>query len=64
MEALIEQAPDKYFRPAYYGASGWVGIILNRKDVTWEHIDYWLQRSWRAVAPRRLTKLLDAADEF
>ncbi|MDG2002400.1 MAG: phosphoribosylglycinamide formyltransferase, partial [Novosphingobium sp.] len=64
MEGLIEQAPDKYFRPAYYGASGWVGIVLSRKDVTWEHIEYWLQRSWRAVAPKRLTKLLDAADEF
>lgn len=64
MEALIEQAPDKYFRPAFYGASGWVGIVLSRKDVAWDHITHWLQRSWRAVAPKRLTKLLDAAEEF
>lgn len=64
IDSLVEQAPDKYYRPAYYGASGWVGIILNRKDVNWEHIAYWLQRSWREAAPRRLTKLLDAADEF
>ncbi|MCB2072327.1 MAG: phosphoribosylglycinamide formyltransferase [Novosphingobium sp.] len=64
MAALIEQDPDIYYRPAYYGASGWVGIILNRADVDWDHVSHWLQRSWRAVAPKRLTKLLDAADEF
>ncbi|MEZ5737147.1 MAG: phosphoribosylglycinamide formyltransferase [Novosphingobium sp.] len=64
MTALIEQDPDIYYRPAYYGASGWVGIILNRPDVDWDHVAHWLQRSWRAVAPKRLTKLMDAADEF
>jgi phosphoribosylglycinamide formyltransferase 1 len=64
MEALVEQAPDRYFRPAFYGASGWVGIVLARKDLAWDDIEHWLQRSWRAVAPKRLTKLFDAADEF
>ncbi|MEL7197630.1 MAG: phosphoribosylglycinamide formyltransferase [Pseudomonadota bacterium] len=61
---LIESQPDTYFKPAFYGASGWVGIILNRQDVDWHHIAEWLSRSWRAVAPKRLTKLLDIADQF
>lgn len=64
MAALIEQDPDIYYRPAYYGASGWVGIILNRPNVDWDHVAHWMQRSWREVAPKRLTKLMDAADEF
>ena len=64
LAALIEQDPEIYYRPAYYGASGWVGIILNRSGVDWDHVAHWLQRSWRAVAPKRLTKLLDAADQF
>jgi len=64
MEALIEQDPAQYFRPPFYGASGWVGIVLERKDIDWEHIGDWLLRSWRAVAPKRLTKLRDVADEF
>lgn len=64
MAALIEQDPDIYYRPAYYGASGWVGIILNRPNVDWDHVAHWLQRSWRETAPKRLTKLMDAADEF
>jgi len=62
--SLCEQQPDIYYKPAYYGASGWVGLILNRPGVDWDHVGEWLQRSWRSVAPKRLTALLDAADEF
>lgn len=61
---LVESQPEIYFKPAYYGASGWVGLILNRSDVDWGHVEQWLMRSWRNVAPARLTKLLDAADQF
>ena len=64
MAALIDRDPDTFFKPAFYGASGWVGIILNRPDCDWAQVEHWLKRSWQAVAPKRLTKLLDAADEF
>jgi len=61
---LVESQPEVYFKPAYYGASGWVGIILNRPGVDWDEIAAWLERSWRSVAPRRLTRLIDIAEEF
>ena len=61
---LVERDPEVFFRPAYYHASGWVGIALNRPDCDWDQVQHWLERSWRAVAPKRLTKLMDAADEF
>ena len=64
MAALIERDPAAYFRPDYYGASGWVGLILNRPGLDWEHVRQWLARSWRSVAPARLTRLQDAADAF
>lgn len=64
LAALVERDPETYYRPAYYGASGWVGIILNRPGVDWNHVGEWLARSWREVAPKRLTKLIDAADAF
>lgn len=64
MAALVEQDPEVYYRPAYYGPAGWVGIVLNRKGVDWDHVADWLGRSWRSVAPKRLTKLIDAADAF
>ncbi|HWK42854.1 MAG TPA: phosphoribosylglycinamide formyltransferase [Croceibacterium sp.] len=64
LAALIERDPETYYRPAYYGASGWVGVILNRPGVDWDHVGEWLERSWRAVAPARLTRLADVADQF
>ena len=64
VEGLVETAPRTYFKPAYYGASGWVGIILNRPGVDWDTVADWLARSWRMVAPKRLTALQDAADQF
>jgi phosphoribosylglycinamide formyltransferase-1 len=64
MAQLIEAEPELYFRPAYYGPSDWIGIKLDRPRVDWDHVAGWLQRSWQAMAPPRLTKLLRAADDF
>jgi len=30
--ALIEEAPDTYFRPPYVGVAGWVGVELDNVD--------------------------------
>jgi phosphoribosylglycinamide formyltransferase-1 len=60
---LIDMDPERYYRPAYFG-DGWIGIRLDLGDTDWDTIAGWLQRSWRSVAPKRLTALMDAADEF
>ncbi|ASJ91833.1 phosphoribosylglycinamide formyltransferase [Porphyrobacter sp. CACIAM 03H1] len=64
LHALVEDQPETYFKPAFYGARGWVGIVLDRPDLDWGDVEAWLQRSWRAVAPKRLTRLMDVAEEF
>jgi phosphoribosylglycinamide formyltransferase-1 len=64
LHALVEQQPEVYCKPAYWGAGGWIGLILDRPDVDWDHVRGWLERSWRAVAPARLTRMMSAADEF
>ncbi|MCV0382214.1 MAG: phosphoribosylglycinamide formyltransferase [Erythrobacter sp.] len=64
LEALVEDQPHAYHKPAYYGASGWLGVILDRADIDWDSVAERLQRSWTAVAPRSVTKLIDAADSF
>ena len=64
MAALIEQDPALYFRPAYYGASGWIALRLDRPGTDWGHVAHWLRRSWQSAAPARLTRLLDVADQF
>jgi phosphoribosylglycinamide formyltransferase 1 len=60
---LIDQDADRYSRPAYFGDS-WIAIRLDLGDTDWEAIADWLARSWRAVAPGKLTRLQDAADAF
>jgi phosphoribosylglycinamide formyltransferase-1 len=64
MAQLIEAEPELYFRPAYYGPSDWIGIKLDRPRVDWDHVAGWLQRSWLAMAPPRLTRLMKAAEAF
>ena len=64
MDELIAADPQTFYRPAYYGASGWVALVLNRPQVDWEQVEHWLQRSWSSVAPKRLTRLHDAAAAF
>jgi phosphoribosylglycinamide formyltransferase 1 len=64
MAQLIEAEPELYFRPAYYGPSGWIGIKLDRPRVDWDHVEAWLQRSWLAMSPPRLTKPMSAAAQF
>jgi formyltetrahydrofolate-dependent phosphoribosylglycinamide formyltransferase len=61
---LIDSNPDLYYRPAYLGPAGWVGIRLDLGEVDWDLVEDRLQRSWRTVAPKKLTALLDAADQF
>lgn len=60
---LIEQDEDRYFRPAYFG-DGWIGIRLDLGDNDWDHVGGWIAKSWRAVAPRKLAGLMQAADAF
>ncbi|EQB11962.1 hypothetical protein L284_16080 [Novosphingobium lindaniclasticum LE124] len=60
---LIEQDAGRYFRPAYFG-DGWIGIRLDLGENDWDAIGAWLTRSWRAIAPKKLTSLMDAADQF
>ena len=54
---LIENDPELYYRPAYFGPAGWIGIRLDTGDVDWGHIEDWLARSWRTSAPKRLAIL-------
>lgn len=64
MAELIEVDPDIYYRPAYYGASGWIALRLDRAGVDWDHVTEWLAKSWRAVAPKRLTRFIEIAESF
>lgn len=53
---LIEQAPDRFFRPRYYGPAGWVGVVLADAP-DWAMIEAMMGAAWRLCAPRRLAML-------
>lgn len=61
---LIEQDGDLYYRPAYLGPSGWIGIRLDQGRIDWGHIGEWLRKSWLQIAPARLRKAHFIADDF
>jgi phosphoribosylglycinamide formyltransferase 1 len=61
---LIEQDDALYYRPQYYGPSGWIGIRLDLGRNDWDHIAEWLRKSWQAIAPPKLRKSANIADEF
>jgi len=50
---LIEMEPDLYYRPPYFGPSGWVGIHLDT-GTDWDRVADRVAISWELVAPRRL----------
>ncbi len=53
---LIEQDPERFFRPKYFGPAGWVGVVLT-DGPDWGMIEALLTAAWRLCAPKRLAML-------
>src|SRR5436190_11318539 len=56
-EALIAADPAKYYRPAYVGHRGWIGMHLEGK-VDWDEVAGVLEDAYCTVAPAKLVALL------
>lgn len=56
-DSMIEQDPNRFFRPAYVGHLGWVGYRL--EDADWEEVRGIVEDSFRKVAPKTLVKRYD-----
>ncbi|HET8926306.1 MAG TPA: MmcQ/YjbR family DNA-binding protein [Microbacterium sp.] len=57
-EPALRQDP-RFWIPGYLGPSGWLGIDLD-DDTDWTEIAELIDASYRATAPRRLVRGLDA----
>jgi hypothetical protein len=55
---LVETEPERFFRPPYVGARGWLGVRLDR-DVDWDEVAAICVEAYRTVAPKRLVAQLD-----
>jgi hypothetical protein len=61
-EDLIAAHPGRYYRPAYLGHRGWVGLRLDAGPVDWAEVDDLVTDSFLRVAPKRLVALLAERD--
>jgi len=49
--ALIEDAPETYFKPPYVGTSGWIGVRLDQ--IGDEALSIHIRKSWELAAPKK-----------
>ena len=61
--SLVDEDPERYFRPPYVGGRGWVGAYLDGHDEhdtpQWEKIADLIVDAWMLVAPPKVRELLD-----
>jgi hypothetical protein len=58
-EAMVQAEPDRFFRPAYVGHRGWLGLRLDR-ELDWGEVAEVIEDAYRTVAPKTLVARLDA----
>jgi len=59
-EEMVGLEPDRFYRPAYVGPRGWLGVRLYRSP-DWDEVRAILTDAYRKVAPKTLVARLDAA---
>ena len=57
-EELIDNEPDRVFKPPYVGHRGWLGVRLD-VDTDWPEIAEIVRDAYRQVAPKRLLAQLE-----
>jgi predicted DNA-binding protein (MmcQ/YjbR family) len=55
---MVKDRPDRFYRPPYVGAGGWVGVWLDRR-AAWKEIAALVADSWRLTCPTATRKKLD-----
>jgi hypothetical protein len=58
-EMLVGADPRRFYRPAYVGHRGWVGVRLDAAT-DWDQVADLVEESYRMTAPKKVAALLDA----
>lgn len=58
-EAAALSSDPRFFVPAYWGPSGWIGLDFRAADVDWDEVAELVTESYRMTAPARLAAMLD-----
>ncbi|MES1227297.1 MAG: MmcQ/YjbR family DNA-binding protein, partial [Armatimonadota bacterium] len=51
-EALVASNASVFYRPPYYGPSGWVGVRLD-KGLDWEEVEGLVEAGYEFIAAKR-----------
>jgi hypothetical protein len=57
---MIDEDPDRFFRPPYVGHRGWLGVRVDGRP-DWTEVGEVIEQAYRVVAPATLVAELDAA---
>jgi len=49
---LVENSPEKFYKPPYVGGAGWIGIELDKVDD--KELEFHIREAWRLIAPKKL----------
>jgi hypothetical protein len=49
---LIASDPERFYRLAYHGANGWVGLRLDIDEIDWDEVAAFAGNSYHLIAPR------------
>jgi hypothetical protein len=60
-EGMVQAEPGRFFRPAYVGHRGWLGLRLDR-ELDWDEVAEVIEDAYRTVAPKTLVARLDGED--
>ena len=58
-ESYIAGDPTRFYRPAYVGGRGWLGVWLDVPGVDWDEIADIVEDAYRVIAPAKLIAQLD-----
>jgi predicted DNA-binding protein (MmcQ/YjbR family) len=59
-DRLALERDDRFFRPAYLGPAGWLGLDFTAASIDWDEVRELVDASFRLVAPKRMINELDA----
>ena len=57
-DLLIDSDEDLFYRPAYIGPRGWIGLRLDLCEVDWVEVTKHVTASYCQQAPKRLVDLI------
>jgi hypothetical protein len=57
-DMLLAWDTTRFYRPAYIGRQGWVGLRLDRGPIDWGEVEALVTDSYRVAAPKRLAARL------